>query len=334
MKTPKITLEEHVAMPGTVDEIPDRFSPEAWKRTSHALVDIHGQLLSDMDANGIELSVLSMNSPAAQGFLDKNKAIDYARRTNDYLAEQVAKNPKRFRAFATLPMQDPEAAANELVRCVRQLGFPGALANGFTQLGTADSAIYYDLPQYWDFWATVESLDVPFYLHPRDPLPSRTPSLDGHPWLFGSVWGFTLDTATHALRLMSCGVFDKYPKLTIILGHLGETLPFLMWRVDNRLSKSPRGCPAQKKLNEYFKNNFYLTTSGQFCTQSLINTMMWVGADRILFSVDYPFEKMSTAAEWFDKLDAIGDADWLKIARGNAEKVLKLGAGKQSAASV
>jgi predicted TIM-barrel fold metal-dependent hydrolase len=331
---PKITLEEHVAMPGTVDEVPDRFSPEAWRRTAQALTDIHGQLLSDMDANGIELSVLSMNSPAAQGFVEKKQAIEFSRRANDYLAEQVAKNPKRFRAFATLPMQDPEAAAKELVRCVKELGCPGALANSFSQLSVEDSSIYYDLPQYWDFWGTVESLDVPFYLHPRDPLPSRTPSFEGHPWLFGSVWGFTVDTATHALRLMSSGLFDKYPKLTVILGHLGETLPFLMWRVDNRLSKSPRGCPAKKKLNDYFQENFYVTTSGQFCTQSLLNTMMWLGADRILFSVDYPFEKMSVAVNWFDGLNCISETDWLKIARGNAERVLKLDANKQAAASV
>jgi 2,3-dihydroxybenzoate decarboxylase len=136
---------------------------------------------------------------------------------------------------------------------------------------------------------------------------------------------------------MSSGLFDKYPKLTIVLGHLGEALPFLMWRVDNRLSKTPKGCPAKKKLNEYFKNNFYVTPSGQFCTQSLLNTMAWLGADRILFSVDYPFEKVSDGANWFDNLkatNAISESDWVKLARGNAEKLLKLGTAKQTAASL
>ena len=328
MKIPKITLEDHVAVPGTVDEVPDRFEPETWRKISPALLDIHGQLLSDMDAAGIGMSVLSLNSPAIQGIPDKKRAVEAARRGNDYLAEQVARNPKRFQAFAALPLQDPNAAAKELVRCVKELGFRGALVNSFSQIDVEDSAVYYDLPQYWDFWGTVESLDVPFYLHPRDPLPSRTTSFDGQPWLRGSVWGFTVDTATHALRLMSSGIFDKYPKLTVILGHLGETLPFLMWRVDNRLSMAPRGCPAKKKLGEYFKKNFYVTTSGQFCTQSLMDTMLWLGADRILFSVDYPFEKMSVAANWFDNLDTISETDWLKMARGNAERVLKLDAAK------
>jgi predicted TIM-barrel fold metal-dependent hydrolase len=325
MKIPKITLEDHVAVPGTVDKVPDRFEPEAWQKIRNALLDIHGQLLSDMDAAGIGMTVLSLNCPAIQGIPDKKRAVEAARRANDYLAEQVARNPKRFQAFAALPLQDPDAAAKELVRCVKELGFRGALVNSFSQIDVDDSAVYYDLPQYWDFWGTLESLDVPFYLHPRDPLPSRMTSLDGQPWLRGSVWGFTVDTATHALRLMSSGIFDKYPKLAVILGHLGETLPFLMWRIDNRISMAPRGCPAKKPLGEYFKKNFYVTTSGQFCTQSLIDTLLWLGADRILFSVDHPFESMRVAANWFDNLDTISETDWLKMARGNAERVLKLG---------
>ncbi|MGA3128041.1 MAG: amidohydrolase family protein [Candidatus Korobacteraceae bacterium] len=337
MNISKITLEEHVALPGTVDQTPDRFEPQAWLKTSRALVDIHGQLLSDMDAAGVEISVLSLNSPGVQAIPDRKKAVEVAQRSNDYMAEQVAKNPTRFQAFAAVPMQDPEAASRELVRCVKELGFRGVLVNSFSQIDAEDSAVYLDRPQFWDFWATVEGLDVPLYLHPRDPLASQTTFLEDHPWLRGSTWGFTLDTATHALRLMGSGLFDKYPKLTVILGHLGETLPFLIWRIDNRIGKSPRGCPAKRKLDEYFRNNFYVTTSGQFCTQSLLNTMAWLGADRILFSVDYPFEKMSDATDWFDNVKAtmaISDTDWVKLARGNAEKLLKLGTAKQTAASV
>jgi 2,3-dihydroxybenzoate decarboxylase len=252
------------------------------------------------------------------------------------MAEQVSKNPTRFQAFAALPMQDPEAASSELVRCVKELGFKGTLVDGFSQVDVEDSAVYYDLPQYWDFWGVVESLDVPFYLHPREPLQSHTPFLNGHPWLRSSTWAFTVESATDALRLMSSGLFDKYPKLTIVLGHLGEALPFLMWRVDNRIKKSPREIPAKKKLNEYFRKNFLVTTSGQFCTESLLNTIAWLGTDRILFSVDYPFETMSDAAGWFDNLNAthaISETDWVKIARGNAEKLLKLGTAQQKGVS-
>ncbi len=332
MNIPKIMLEEHVALPETVDAVPDRFSaanPEFWQRISKALVDIHGQRLTDMDANGIELSVLSINTPGIQGIPNPKKAVEEARRSNDYLAEQVARNPRRFQAFAALPLQDPNAAAEELVRCVKQLGFRGALVNSFSQLEGEPSPIYYDRPQFWDFWATVERLDVPFYMHPRDPFMECSNLLDGHPWLRGAVWSFTLDTVTHALRLMGSGLFDKYPKLTIILGHLGESLPFLMWRIDNGISHSPRGCPAKKKFKEYFQNNFYVTTSGQFCTPSLLNTMLWLGADRILFSTDYPFQKIADSVTWFDNLNAISDADFVKIARGNAEKLLKLDNTKQ-----
>ena len=335
MKIRKIALEEHIAVPNTVDDSEKYFEPPVWPKFRRYLLDIHGQLLADMDASGIEMTLLSLNSPGIQAVYDRKQAVELARQANDYMAEQVAKNPTRFQALAALPMQDPEAAAQEMTRAVKQLGMKGALVNSFSQIDVEDSAAYYDLPQYWDFWGVMESLDVPFYMHPRDPLPSRTTFYDGHPWLRGSIWAFGVDTGTHALRLMSCGLFDKYPKLKIILGHLGETLPFLMWRVDNRIKKSPRGIPAKKKLNEYFKTNFWVTTSGQFCTQSLLNTIHWLGADRIMFSVDYPFETFADAANWFDKVDAIGDADWEKIARTNAEKLLKLDLGteKQKAAA-
>ena len=140
-----------------------------------------------------------------------------------------------------------------------------------------------------------------------------------------SVWSFGVETATHALRLMSSGLFDKYPKLTIILGHLGEMLPNAIWRIDHRISAIPRGIPSKKKLTEILQNNFYMTTSGNFCTQTLLNTILVVGADRVLFSVDYPFEKMSQAVEWFDSLDSISVRDWIKIARTNADRLLNLG---------
>lgn len=335
MKVPKITLEEHIAVPENVDAggTSKRYfdgkkaglfdGTRPWLRK--ALLDIHGELLTAMDAADIEMSVLSLNAVGVQGIPIKQQAVDTARRANDYLAEQVARNPRRFQAFAALPMQDPEAAAQELTRCVRNLGFKGALVNGFSSVDSDNSAVYLDLPQYWDFWATVESLDVPFCLHPRDPLPGWTPFLDGHPWLLNARWAFTVETASHALRLMASGLFDKYPKLRIILGHLGETLPNAMWRIDNRIERMPsRDIPAKKNLSYYLQNNFYITTSGNFCTTTFMNTVQWMGVDRVMFAVDYPFGKMSEAAEWFDRLDILSDSDWNKIARGNAAKLLKL----------
>jgi len=275
------------------------------------------------------MSVLSFNLNGSVHMMTSTpQAIETARIRNDFLAAEVAKNPKRFQAFATLPLQDTDAAAAELTRCVKELGFKGVLLDGFTQIDTEEGVHYLDLPRFWDFWATLEALDVPAYLHPREPLASWSKIYDGHPWLGNSRWAFTPETATHALRLMACGLFDKYPRLNVILGHLGEMLPGALWRIDHRISRMPPvGIPAKKKLSEYFRRNFYITTSGNFCTPTLINAISWIGADRILFSVDYPFEDMSQAAEWFDGLDVLTPADKLKIARGNAQKLLKLAEG-------
>ena len=322
--TGKIALEEHIALPDTISDSEQYFTAEAWARMRHSLEDIHETRLAEMDRHGIGVMLLSLNAPAIQAIPDTRRAIETARRSNDYLAEKIAKNPSRFQGFAALPMQDPEQAALEFTRCVKELGFRGALVNGFSQTEQEDSALYYDLPQYWPFWETVEQLGVPFYLHPRDPLPSRQQHYAGHPWFVGSAWAFAVETSIHALRLMGCGLFDRYPKLTVILGHLGERLPYDIWRVDHRLSKTPRGIPAKKTMAEYLRENFYLTTSGNFRTQTLLDAMSEVGADRILFSADYPFESMGEAAEWFDHA-SISEPDRLKMGRTNAERLFGLG---------
>ena len=332
MRIQKIALEEHFAVPETVDDSAKFMPREVWPRLRQHLLDTHGQLLADMDAGGIEMAVLSLNSPGIQAIPRKKQAVERAQRANDYLAEQVAKRPDRFQGLAAVPLQDPDAAALELVRCVKDLGFRGALVNGFSQIETEDSIFYCDLPQFWPFWATAESLDVPVYLHPRYPVETRA-DLSGHPWLVGAVWSFGVETATHALRLMASGLFDQYPRLTVILGHLGETLPQAIWRSDHRLGRMPRGIPAKKKLGEYLRNNFYVTTSGNFCTKTLLSTILTLGADRILFSADYPFEEIKEAADWFDSLDAISETDRLKIGRTNAARLLQLDKPKFAAIS-
>jgi len=321
--TNKIALEEHFALPDTIDDSERYFTPDVWPTMKHRLVDIHETRLAEMDKHGVETMILSLNAVAVQAVPNTGKAITLARKANDYLAEQVAKNPKRFQGFAALAMQDPDEAARELTRSVKELGFKGALVNGFTQKDTEDSAVYYDLPQYESFWATVEQLGVPLYLHPREPLPSRSQHYEGHPWFLGSAWSFAVETSIHALRLMASGLFDRHPNLTVILGHLGERIPFDIWRVDHRLSKTPRGIPAKKPLGEYLRNNFYLTTSGNFRTQTLLDAMSEVGSDRILFSVDWPFEDVSQGAQWFDHA-SIAEPDRLKIGRTNAQKLFAL----------
>jgi len=330
----KIALEEHFAIPETINPAHDaRYASwfPAWPDIKRRLLDLEQLRLPEMDKHGIELVILGMHNPAVQGIPDAKQAADVARKANDTVAEFVAKHPKRFAGFASLPMQDPDAAIVELTRCIKDLGFKGTMVNGFSQIGDANNVVYLDDPRYESFWAKLEELDYPLYLHPRDPLLSREPILEGHPWLWGSAWAFGVETATHALRLMASGLFDRHPKLNVILGHLGEGLPFMIWRVDHRIKETPRSIPAKRRMTEYLGDNFYLTVSGNFRTPSFIDAMMEVGSDRMMFSVDYPFEKTVEACTWFDELH-ISDRDKRKIGRTNALSLFKL-EGSTKAAS-
>lgn len=322
----KIALEEHFAIPDTLQDSNGFLPDEIWTELSGRLLDIHGKRLRQMDEHGIEMMLLSLNAPAIQAIPDVKRANELAKKANDFLAEQVAKRPDRFQGLAALPMQDPELAARELQRCVKELGFVGSLVNGFSQAGDPNVPIYYDLKQYWPFWAENEKLDVPFYLHPRNPLPQDSRIYDGHPWLLGPTWAFGQETAVHALRLMASGLFDAHPNLKIVLGHMGEGLPYSMWRIDNRNGWTlhlPHKYPAKKKLGEYFRTNFWLTTSGNFRTQTLIDAILEIGADHILFSTDWPFENIDHAAIWFDTA-SISENDRLKIGRTNCIDLFKL----------
>jgi predicted TIM-barrel fold metal-dependent hydrolase len=321
----KIALEEHFAIPETLMDsagfVPDSYWPELKSR----LLDIQEKRIELMDRHGVDMMILSLNAPAVQAIADVKKAAEIAVRANDYLAEQVAKRPDRFQAFAALPMQDSDLAARELERCVKTLGFKGGLVNGFSQIGDGATPVYYDLPQYLAFWQVVEQLDVPFYLHPRNPLLADARIYQGHEWLLGPTWAFGQETAVHALRLMGSGLFDAHPGLRIIVGHMGEGLPYSMWRVDHRNAwvKAPHKHKAKRKIADYFRENFYLTTSGNFRTQTLIDALLEVGADRILFSVDWPFENVDHAADWFDS-SSISEADREKVGRLNSIKLFKL----------
>lgn len=321
----KIALEEHFGAtnPNIVEQSAQHFRADAWPAHRDMLLDVHDARLRLMDECDIEKSVLSLLAPGIQSLHEPDRAVDWARRLNDYAAKQVAARPDRFASFAALPMQDPDAAVAELRRAVTELGLAGALINGFSQVDDPATIVYLDDHRYADFWATVEELGVPVYLHPRDPLEGNSPQYAGHPWLYGSAWAFSVETGTHALRLMGSGLFDRHPGISIILGHLGELLPFNIWRTDHRLAVAPRGLAVQHSFGYYLRNNFFLTTSGDFRTPALLNTITEVGADRLLFSVDYPFEDMHEAAAWFDGLE-LNDHDHAKIARLNAQALLRL----------
>lgn len=321
----KIALEEHYAIPETLQDSAGFLGESVWAELSGRLLDIQVRRLAEMDKHGIETMILSLNAPAVQAIHDRKRAIEIAKRANDYSAEQEAKNPKRFKSFAALPMQDPEAACRELERCIKDLKFVGALVNGFSQIDQAESAVYLDDKRYWDFWGLVEKLDVPFYLHPRNPIKSMAQIYEGHGWLLGPTWAFGQETAVHSLRLMGSGLFDKYPGLRIVIGHMGEGLPYSMWRVDNRngWTKVKPNYPAKKKIGEYFQKHFWITTSGNFRTQALIDSILEIGSDHVLFSVDWPFENVDHAANWFD-VCTISELDREKIGRLNSKALFKI----------
>ena len=262
------------------------------------------------------MQVLSHCKPGVQEMTDVQRAIALARTANDYLAEAVAAHPDRFAGMATLATPAPGDAARELERTVRQYGFKGAMINGHTR------GAYLDEQRFWPIFEAAEALDVPVYLHPSNPHPAVLDAYyKDYPVLGYAPWGYAVETGTHVLRLILSGVFDRFPRLQMIIGHMGEFLPFGLWRADGRLT---RAYPHLKKsVRSYFLDHFHITTSGVFSTPELVCTASVVGYDNMLFSVDYPFESNAVAVSWFDSLP-IADSDRAKLAHLNAERLLKL----------
>jgi 2,3-dihydroxybenzoate decarboxylase len=321
----KIAFEEHFAIEETLEETRN-FAGDSgvWDDFTREILDLGNERLDHMDKTGIELAILSLNAPGVQGIVDARDALNVAKKANERMAEAVAKHPGRYAALAALPMHDADLASKELTRCVRELGFKGCMVNGFQQVGTAETVKYYDLPEYRSFWATVQELDVPFYLHPRMQIPSRAPIYDGHPWLRSSPWGFAVETSIHSLRLCGSGLFDDYPRLRICIGHLGENIPFGLWRIDARMKFSRRAYRGKRPLGDYFREHFHITTSGNFNDPAFRCTLDTLDHDKIYFSADYPFERMEDAADWYDATNVISAEQRLKIGRGNAIKLFKL----------
>ena len=328
MSVRKIGFEEHFAIPETLGET-RAFAGESgkWDEFQAEILDLDELRLEFMDNAGIELAVLSLNAPGVQGILDADTAVDIARKGNDRAAEAVRKYPDRYAAFAALPMHSPDAAAAELRRCVNDLGFKGCMVNGFQQVGDPDNLKYYDQPEYRRFWATVAELDVPFYLHPRMQIPSQARNCDGHPWLMSAPWGFAVETSIHALRLCGSGLFDEFPGLRVCLGHLGEGIPFGLWRIDARMRFSPRGYRGKRPLGDYFRENFHLTISGNFDDAAFRCTLDVIDNNKIYYSSDYPFERMQDASDWFNGTPVIEDDARRRIGRENAIRLLNLDLG-------
>lgn len=321
----KIGFEEHFAIQETLEETRS-FAGDSgiWNDFTRQILDLDEERLEHMDRTGIEVALLSLNAPGVQRILDAHEAMNVAQKGNETMAAAVARHPDRYAALAALPMHDPEAAAAELTRCVRELGFKGCMVNGFQQVDSPDNVKYYDLPEYRPFWATVAELDVPFYLHPRMQIPSQACNYDGHPWLMSAPWGFAVETSIHSLRLCGSGLFDDYPGLRICIGHLGENIPFGLWRIDARMRFSPRGYRGKRPLGDYFRDHFHLTCSGNFDDAAFRCTLDVIDNDKVYFCSDYPFEKMEDAADWYDNTAVINDAQRHRIGRSNAIRLFKL----------
>jgi 2,3-dihydroxybenzoate decarboxylase len=244
-------------------------------------------------------------------------ARDHARFANDYLARVVDEHPDRFRGFAALPTQDPKAAAKELDRAVHELGFCGARVNDCFQ------GHYLDEPQYDEIWAALEELSVPLYLHPGFPPADRWKVLNGRPELKGAMWAWAAEVGGHAMRIIVGGVFDRHPRATLILGHMGEFLPFMRSRLYSRYRTLDHDRALRRMPSAYIGANVVVTTSGVFSPTALTGAVLEMGADAVMFSIDYPYESSVEAVAGFEQT-TLSDNDREKIAHGNAERILRL----------
>jgi 2,3-dihydroxybenzoate decarboxylase len=313
-----VALEEHYWDEELAKHFTGRDGSRA-PRILERLFDLGALRIKEMDEVGIDVQVISHGAPSTQR-LDAATAVRLAREVNDRLHRAVEAHRDRFAAFAVLPTPDPKAAADELERAVTRLGFKGAMIHGLTN-GT-----FHDDKRFWPIYERAKALDVPIYVHPAYPhqgvvdlyYKDYVADFPGFPT---AGWGFTVETATQAIRLVISGVFDEYPGLKIILGHMGEGLPFLLWRIDQALSRP--GNRRTTSFRDTFCEHFWITTSGNFSTPALLCSVLEMGADRVLFSVDWPFVANPPGAEWMQGL-SISAEDKAKILGGNAKRLLKL----------
>ena len=283
------------------------------------LQDVDERRLMEMDAAGIDLQVLSLNSPGVEQSV-AGEAAALAREANDFVAEAIRRHPKRLGGFATLPTADPPKAAAELERTVREHGFRGALINGHHR------GRYLDDPVFWPILERAVALHVPIYLHPTQPPEPVLEASYGRfapevTYMFATAgWGWHIETGVHVLRMILGGAFDRFPELQIIIGHMGEALPFMLSRVD---VMTPEITGLQRPISAYLRENVHYTFSGFNFTPTFLDLLLQVGVDRIMFSADYPYGSMAQARAFLDKLP-VSAADKERIAHGNAERLMGL----------
>ncbi len=316
-----ITLEEHYASPeflaGPGRHLKAEGTPAG---VLEALCDLDDKRIQAMDVAGIDVQVLSLTSPGTEQ-LDATEAVAVARQSNDFLAAAVRRHPGRFAGFAALPSADPAAAADELARTTREHGFRGAMINGHVR------GRYLDDPFFAPILERAQALGVPLYLHPTPP---PQPAIDAlykgfspvvECLLAGPAWGWHIETAVHVIRLILGGVFDRLPRLQVVVGHMGEGLPFMLPRLNLVLSEART--KLARPVAAYLRENVHYTFSGFNFTPTFLNLLLEVGVDRILFSADHPWASMAQARAFLDRLP-VSAADKERIAHGNAQRLLGL----------
>jgi 2,3-dihydroxybenzoate decarboxylase len=309
-------LAERQPMPA----LPLAFRTEFAEQILCRLTDFTEYRLPEMDEAGIDIHVLSLTIPGMQVDIEAGLARENARFANNYLAQVISEHPDRFHGFAALPLQDPAAAADELHRAVTELGFRGALVNDCVH---GPGGRYLDAPEYDEVWSALESLGVPLYLHPGAPPVDHWRVLDGHQELYGATWSWAAETGGHALRIVYSGVFDRHPGATMILGHMGEFLPFQRSRLDSRTRIIETDIQPRHPASAYLGTNVVFTNSGVFSPAVMLGAVLEVGADAVMFSIDYPYESAREAVAGFERT-TLPASDREKIAHGNAERLLRI----------
>ena len=313
-----IALEEHYFDPEIAEKFNDR---QGFVGTPirQRMDDLDDMRIREMDEAGIDVQVLSQAAPSVQNF-DAESALALAKAANDRLQQTCERHPGRYAGFATMPTPDPKGAADELERTVTKYGFKGGMVHGLT------AGEFIDVPKYWPIFERAAQLGVPIYLHPSMPHPDVIKAyyadyVQKFPGILSAGWGFTVETATQGVRMVLSGVFDEYPDLQVIIGHLGEGLPFLLWRISESITRGGDGNTS------YFRDTFcehvHITTSGNFSDPAMICSMLEMGTDRIMFSVDYPFVMNKPGVDWMEGI-RLSEDDKRKILSGNAEKLLKM----------
>jgi predicted TIM-barrel fold metal-dependent hydrolase len=325
-----IALEEHYAteafMEGPGRQLKEqaeaaRDHPQVaagYEKLIEQLCDLGEGRITGMDAAGIDVQVLSLTFPGVEQ-LDAPEAVAFARETNDLLAEAVRRHPDRFAGFAALPTASPEAAADELERMIGEYGFKGALINGHTR------GRYLDDSFFWPILERAEALGVPIYLHPTPPPQAVIEASYTGNFVAGllatAAWGWHVETATHVLRLILGGAFDRCPNLQLVVGHMGEGLPFFIPRLEVALPVEVT--KLERPVSSYLRENLHYTFGGFNWVQAFLDLMLQVGVERIMFSADHPYASMGEARDFLDKLP-VSPADKERIAHSNAERLLQL----------